>query len=43
MIVRVPEEYYAGRQEEIHVDFHELFRMYNLEALDKSLMSLYCL
>jgi hypothetical protein len=43
MIVgNVPREYY-GRPEEIHVDFDELFQMYNCEALDKSLMSCYCL
>jgi hypothetical protein len=43
IVLHVPEEYYAGRQEEIHVEFDELFQMYNLEAVDKSLMSFYCL
>jgi hypothetical protein len=43
IVLRVPKEYYAGRQEEIHVEFDELFQMYNFEALDKSLMSCYCL
>jgi hypothetical protein len=42
IVVRVPREYY-GRPEEIHVDFEELFQMHNCEALDKSLMSCYCL
>ncbi len=42
IVAKVPQEYY-GRPEEIHVDFDELFQMYNCEALDKSLMSCYCL
>jgi hypothetical protein len=42
IVARVPREYY-GRPKEIHVDFDELFHMYNYDALDKSLMSFYCL
>jgi hypothetical protein len=42
IVARVPREYY-GRPEEIHIDFDELFQMYNCDALDKSLMSCYCL
>jgi hypothetical protein len=42
IVARVLREYY-GRPEEIHVDFDELFQMYNCDALDKSLMSCYCL
>jgi hypothetical protein len=42
IVACVPQEYY-GRPEEIHVDFDELFQMYNCDALDKSLMSCYCL
>jgi hypothetical protein len=42
IVARVPREYY-GRPEDIHVDFDELFQMYNCDALDKSLMSCYCL
>jgi hypothetical protein len=38
----VPRENY-GRLEEIHVDFDKLFQTYNCDALDKSLMSCYCL
>jgi hypothetical protein len=38
IVARVPREYY-GRPEEIHVDFDELFQMYNCDALDKSLMN----
>jgi hypothetical protein len=42
IIANVPREYY-DRPEEIHVEFEELFQMYNCEALDKSLMRCYCL
>jgi hypothetical protein len=42
IVARVPWEYY-GHSGEIHVDFDELFQMYNCDALDKSLMSCYCL
>jgi hypothetical protein len=42
IMARVPREYY-GRPEEIYVDFDELFQMFNCDALDKSLMSFYCL
>ena len=42
IVLSVPREYY-GRPEEIHIDFDELFQMYNGDALDKSLMSCYCL
>jgi hypothetical protein len=42
IMARVPREYY-GRPEEIHVDFDELFQMYNCDAHDKSLMSCCCL
>ena len=42
IVLSVPQEYY-GRPEEIHIDFDELFQMYNADALDKSLMSCYCL
>ena len=41
IVLNVPEDYY-GREETIHVDFSELFQMYNADALDKSLMSCYC-
>jgi hypothetical protein len=42
IVARIPWEYY-GHPEDIHVDFDELFQMYNCDALDKSLMSCYCL
>jgi hypothetical protein len=42
IVARVLQEYY-GCPEDIHIDFDELFQMYNYDALDKSLMSCYCL
>ena len=42
IVAKVPEEYFF-RAEEIHVEFSELFQLYNFDALDKSLMSCYCL
>jgi len=42
IVAKVPHEYYF-RAEEIHVEFSELFQLYNFDALDKSLMSCYCL
>ena len=38
IVVKVPHEYYF-RADEIHVDFSELFQLYNFDALGKSLMS----
>jgi hypothetical protein len=42
IVAKVPQEYYF-RREEIHVEFSELFQLYNFYALDKSIMSCYCL
>ena len=42
IVAKVPAEYFF-RAEEVHVDFSELFQLFNLDALDKSLMSCYCL
>ena len=42
IVAKVPHEYYF-RAEKIHVEFSELFQLYNFDALDKSLMSCYCL
>ena len=42
IVAKVPEEYYF-REEKIHVEFSELFQLFNFDALDKSLMSCYCL
>ena len=42
IVAKVPHEYYF-RPEEVHVDFPELFQLYNFDALNKSLMSCYYL
>ena len=42
IVAKVPHDYYF-RADEVHVDFSELFQLYNFDALDKSLMSWYCL
>jgi hypothetical protein len=42
IVAKVPHEYFF-RAEEVHVEFSELFQLYNFDALDKSLMSCYCL
>ena len=42
IVAKVRQEYFF-RPEEVHVEFSELFQLYNFDALDKSLMSCYCL
>ncbi|KAK1680005.1 hypothetical protein QYE76_040853 [Lolium multiflorum] len=42
IVAKIPREYYY-RKEEIHIEMNELWQLFNLEALDKSLMSCYCL
>ena len=42
IVAKVRQEYFF-RPEEVHVDFSELYQLYNFDALDKSLMSCYCL
>ena len=42
IVLHVHQEYY-GHREKIHIEFEELFQMYNYDALDKSIMSCYCL
>ena len=42
IVENVPHDYYF-RHDEVHVEFSELFQLFNFEALDKSLMSCYCL
>ena len=37
------EHYFRGNEEIINVDFEELFQLYNQDALDKSIVSCYCL
>jgi hypothetical protein len=40
-IMKVTDEHYLG-EDEIHINFEELFQLYNQDALDKSLVSGYC-
>ena len=42
IVAKVPYEYFF-RPEEVHVEFPELWQLYNFDALDKSLISCYCL
>jgi hypothetical protein len=42
LVAKVGSEYYF-REDEIHIEFLEFFQFMNLDALDKSLMSCYCL
>jgi hypothetical protein len=41
-MAKVAKEYYF-REDEIHIEFLEFFQLMNQDALDKSLMSCYCL
>jgi hypothetical protein len=43
LIVGIREEHYFRGNEEIHIEFEELFQLFNQEALNKTLMSCYCL
>jgi hypothetical protein len=42
LVADVGKEYYF-REESIHIEFTELFQLFHLRALDKSLISCYCL
>jgi len=42
IVAKVPHEYYF-REDQVHVDFSELYQLYNFDALDKCLISCYCL
>jgi hypothetical protein len=42
IVLKVPPEYFF-REEEVHVMFEDLFDLYNLDALDKSFITCYCL
>ena len=42
IMVKVKEEHYF-QEYAVSVDFKELFQLYNFRALDKSLLSCYCL
>jgi hypothetical protein len=41
IIGNIPIEYYF-RREDIHIEICELWQLFNLDALDKSFMSVYC-
>lgn len=43
LIVAVREEHYFRGNDEMHIDFEELFQLFNQDAIDKSLVSCYCL
>jgi hypothetical protein len=42
LMVKVRIEHYF-REDEIHIDIEEFFQLFNQDALDKSLVSCYCL
>jgi hypothetical protein len=42
IVVNIPEEYYF-RREDLHIEISELWQLFNFEALNKSLISCYCL
>ena len=42
LMVAVKEEHFL-QEYEVHIDFPELFQLYNQDALDKSLVTCYCL
>jgi hypothetical protein len=42
IVADIPGDYYF-RREQIHMEMNELWQLFNLDALDKSLMSCYCL
>jgi hypothetical protein len=43
LIVAVREENYFHGNDEIYIDFEELFQLFNQDATDKSLVGCYCL
>ena len=43
LIVGVRDEHYLCGNDEIHIEFEELFQLFNQDAMDKSLISCYCL
>ena len=43
LIVGIKDEHYFRGNEEINIEFEELFQLFNQDALDKTLMSCYCL
>jgi hypothetical protein len=43
LVVGIKDGHYFQGKEEINIEFEELFQLFNQDALDKSLMSCYCL
>ena len=43
LMVGIKDEHYFSGDEEMFIEFEELFQLYNQDALDKSLVSCYCL
>ena len=43
IILEIEDEHFFRGKQEIHVEICELFQLYNQDALDKSLVSCYCL
>jgi hypothetical protein len=41
--VGIRDEHYFNGVEAIYVEFEELFQLYNQDALDKTIVSCYCL
>ena len=42
LLVQVTEEHYIGK-DELHVYLEELYQLYQLDSLDLSIISIYCL
>jgi hypothetical protein len=42
LIVKVTNEHYLG-EDEIHIEFEEIFQLFKQDVLDKSIISCYCL
>jgi hypothetical protein len=43
IILGINDEHYFRGTDDINIEFAELFQLYNLDALDKSIISAYCL
>ena len=43
IILEIEDEYFFRGKQEIHIEVCELFQLFNQDALDKSLVSCYCL
>ena len=43
VILGIKDEHYLRGNDEIHIEFEELFRLFNQDAIDKSVVIAYCL